>query len=274
VQALHLDAGPCCDPKRGSSSSSSGSGSGGGGHHSSPNFQGDAPSCSFRCHAGNVASRASNAARAAGETATSFIQDGGITNPSYGAGVADGLANAAYAPVRATACMNMVGHCSLVATVHIPLDGDTSSSGYKVGHLIGTITSLAVPGSAPARIAVTADRAATAAVTTARVAKATEAGRTASASIRTAAESCANSFTQAIHLRLGHHLLTADHHATTLTATKVHTQNLTAYNLHIADIHTYYRVKPVVPGRGFVKGSGRKQVPTDEHLTWIKALWR
>jgi hypothetical protein len=33
------------------------------------------------------------------------------------------------------------------------------------------------------------------------------------------------------------------------------------------------RVKPVVPGQGFVSGDGRKLTPTDEQLSWIKELW-
>lgn len=33
------------------------------------------------------------------------------------------------------------------------------------------------------------------------------------------------------------------------------------------------RVKPVVPGRGFVAGDGRKILPTAEQLDWIKKLW-
>ena len=40
----------------------------------------------------------------------------------------------------------------------------------------------------------------------------------------------------------------------------------------ILDI-TADRVKPVVPGQGFVAGDGRKLVPTAEQLDWIKKLW-
>lgn len=40
----------------------------------------------------------------------------------------------------------------------------------------------------------------------------------------------------------------------------------------ILDI-TADRVKPVVPGQGFVAGDGRKLVPTIEQLDWIKKLW-
>ena len=47
-------------------------------------------------------------------------------------------------------------------------------------------------------------------------------------------------FTKAIHLRPGHQVLAAGDRRTTILATRVHTDNLTAYNLQIADIHTYY----------------------------------
>jgi RHS repeat-associated protein len=40
----------------------------------------------------------------------------------------------------------------------------------------------------------------------------------------------------------------------------------------ILDI-TRDRVKPVVPGRGFVTGEGRKLAPTKEQLRWIEELW-
>ncbi len=40
----------------------------------------------------------------------------------------------------------------------------------------------------------------------------------------------------------------------------------------ILDI-TADRVKPVVPGQGFVAGDGRKLAPTTEQLGWIKDLW-
>jgi hypothetical protein len=33
------------------------------------------------------------------------------------------------------------------------------------------------------------------------------------------------------------------------------------------------RVKPVVPGQGFVAGSGPKLVPTQQQLDWIDQLW-
>ncbi|MGL4297721.1 MAG: hypothetical protein ACRCW4_01455 [Candidatus Neomicrothrix subdominans] len=33
------------------------------------------------------------------------------------------------------------------------------------------------------------------------------------------------------------------------------------------------RVKPVVPGQGFVSGDGRKLTPTAEQLGWIDELW-
>jgi hypothetical protein len=40
----------------------------------------------------------------------------------------------------------------------------------------------------------------------------------------------------------------------------------------ILDI-TRDRVKPVVPGQGFVAGDGRKLAPTQEQLGWIDQLW-
>jgi hypothetical protein len=40
----------------------------------------------------------------------------------------------------------------------------------------------------------------------------------------------------------------------------------------IADI-TRDRVKPVVPGKVFVNGSGRKQPVIQEQLGWIDKLW-
>lgn len=33
------------------------------------------------------------------------------------------------------------------------------------------------------------------------------------------------------------------------------------------------RVKPVVPGQGFIRGDGRKLAPTAEQLAWIEVLW-
>ena len=48
------------------------------------------------------------------------------------------------------------------------------------------------------------------------------------------------SFTDAIDLRAGKQLLLADGRRIALTGVWVHTQTLTAYNLEIADIHTYY----------------------------------
>lgn len=33
------------------------------------------------------------------------------------------------------------------------------------------------------------------------------------------------------------------------------------------------RVKPVVPGQGFISGDGRKLSPTQEQLGWIRELW-
>ena len=33
------------------------------------------------------------------------------------------------------------------------------------------------------------------------------------------------------------------------------------------------RVKPVVPGQGFISGDGRKLAPTPEQLAWIDELW-
>lgn len=40
----------------------------------------------------------------------------------------------------------------------------------------------------------------------------------------------------------------------------------------IMDI-TRDRVKPVVPGQGFIAGDGRKLAPTPEQLGWIDQLW-
>lgn len=33
------------------------------------------------------------------------------------------------------------------------------------------------------------------------------------------------------------------------------------------------RVKPVIPGQGFISGDGRKLTPTQEQLSWIDELW-
>ena len=55
-------------------------------------------------------------------------------SPDYGAGVADGVANAVYVPARMVVCQTMATACDdmgLPATVHIPLDGDTSSGGLQ-----------------------------------------------------------------------------------------------------------------------------------------------
>lgn len=40
----------------------------------------------------------------------------------------------------------------------------------------------------------------------------------------------------------------------------------------ILDI-TRDRTKPVVPGRGYVAGDGRKLAPTQQELDWIDQLW-
>ncbi|HSY14934.1 MAG TPA: hypothetical protein VK816_03030, partial [Jatrophihabitantaceae bacterium] len=40
----------------------------------------------------------------------------------------------------------------------------------------------------------------------------------------------------------------------------------------ILDI-TSDRVKPVIPGKGFVAGDGRKLEPTQQQLDWIDQLW-
>ena len=147
-------------------------------------------------------------------------------------------------------------------------------------------------------------------------------------------------FTDAIDLQAGELVLALDGSTLQVTAVRVYGEDLTAYNLEIAGIHTYYagetpvlvhnscgpdvddsfqfasggrgganvknlvgppntvaraavpgrvfqtndigevifditrdRVKPVIPGIGFVRGGGRKLTPSADQLSWIDQLW-
>jgi RHS repeat-associated protein len=273
-------------------------------------------SCGWSCRtkAGLLGTGTGRGAVRAGRITGRFFQEGGFRSPSFSAGVVDGVANAGYAPVRAVACKNLGPDCGLPTTVHIPLDGDTTSIIYKVGDLVGAVTALAIPFSGIAKIAITADRAATAAVTTARTSRATATARAAATPARSCNSFTADTpvlmadgtrkpikdvgigdevlatdpdtgetaarqvtalirttgphtmaaltladgttlhatdghpiynpgtrrFTKAIDYRPGDTVQTADGSATFITTTRTYPADLTAYNLQIHDIHTYY----------------------------------